>query len=159
MKYMGFKKNDIANGEGVCVSLWTAGCPHRCPGCHNPQTWDYNNGIEVPKDLKFQIIKAISENDVERNFSVLGGEPFASWNLDFVYEIVSAVRTAYPNIKIYIWSGYTYKELLDINNPKVKMILDKCDVLIDGPFEESKKELGLKLRGSYNQNIINLTNK
>lgn len=156
MKYFKIKYNDIVDGEGICVSLWTAGCPHHCKGCFNEETWDYNNGVEVPQDLKFRIIKAIQANGIQRNFSVLGGEPFTLSNREFVLDVVRSVRIAYPNIMIYIWSGYTYEELKSFNSKEVNEILENCDVLIDGRYEEDKRDLTLKLRGSSNQNIIYL---
>lgn len=156
MKYAGYMPNDFVNGEGVCVSLWTAGCPHRCPGCFNSEIWDYDNGKTVPNDIKGQIVKAISANGIQRNFSVLGGEPLSPQNREFVSDIIKAVRSAYPHIKIYLWSGYTYKELLDFNDKNINSILSQINFLIDGRFEEDKKDLTLKLRGSSNQNIIEL---
>lgn len=154
MKYAGLMENDIVDGEGVCVSLWTQGCPHHCPGCHNPETWDFEGGYEVPEDIRGKIVKAISANGITRNFSVLGGEPLCEENLDFVLSIITAVRTAYPNIKIYIWSGYTFKKLIDKQDPRIINILKQSNVLIDGPYEESLRDITLPLRGSSNQNII-----
>ena len=151
--------NDFINGIGVCVSFWTQGCPHHCLGCHNPEAWDFEGGYEVPTDIKGRIIKAISANGIQRNFSVLGGEPLCKQNENLVNEIVTAVRTAYPNIKIFIWSGYTYQDLLSMNSPVINSILEKCDVLIDGRFELENRDITLKLRGSSNQNIIDLEGK
>lgn len=156
MKYAGYMPNDFVNGEGVCVSLWTAGCPHRCPGCFNSEIWDYDNGKTVPNDIKGQIVKAISANGIQRNFSVLGGEPLSPQNREFVSDMIKIVRSAYPHIKIYLWSGYTYQELLDFNDKNINSILSQINFLIDGRFEEDKKDLTLKLRGSSNQNIIEL---
>lgn len=156
MKYAGYMPNDFVNGEGVCVSLWTAGCPHRCPGCFNSEIWDYDNGRTVPNDIKGQIVKAISANGIQRNFSVLGGEPLSPQNREFVSDIIKIVRSAYPHIKIYLWSGYTYQELLDFNDKNINSILSQINFLIDGRFEQDKKDLTLKLRGSSNQNIIEL---
>ena len=151
--------NDFINGIGVCVSFWTQGCPHHCLGCHNPEAWDFEGGYEVPADIKGRIIKAISANGIQRNFSILGGEPLCKQNENLVNEIVTAVRTAYPNIKIFIWSGYTYQDLLSMNSPVINSILEKCDVLIDGRFELENRDITLKLRGSSNQNIIDLEGK
>ena len=156
MKYAGYMPNDFVNGEGVCVSLWTAGCPHRCPGCFNSEIWDYDNGKTVPNDIKGQIVKAISANGIQRNFSVLGGEPLSPQNREFVSDMIKIVRSAYPHIKIYLWSGYTYQELLDFNDKNINSILSQINFLIDGRFEEDKKDLTSKLRGSSNQNIIEL---
>ena len=146
--YAGLIKNDVVNGEGICVSLWTQGCPFRCRGCHNPETWSFVGGIEVPNDLKGQIVKAISNNGITRNFSVLGGEPLCVPNLAFVEDIVTAVRSAYPHIKIYIWTGYEYEDVKDYS------ILDKIDVLITGPFKMEERDITLPLRGSKNQKVL-----
>ena len=156
MKFAGLMENDFSDGEGVCVSLWTQGCPHHCPGCHNPETWDFNGGYDVPDDIRGEIVKAISANGIIRNFSILGGEPLCEQNLDFVLNIVSTVRVAYPHIKIFIWSGYTYKELLDNKDERIKQILNQCDFLIDGKYMEELRDITLPYRGSSNQNIIEL---
>lgn len=156
MKYAGLMENDFSDGKGICVSLWTQGCPHKCSGCHNPETWDFNGGYDVPDDIRGEIVKAISANGIIRNFSILGGEPLCEQNLDFVLNIVSAVRVAYPHIKIFIWSGYTYKELLDNKDKRIKQILNQCDFLIDGKYMEELRDITLPLRGSSNQNIIEL---
>lgn len=150
--------NDVFNGEDICVSLWVQGCPHHCTGCHNPETWSFEGGYEAPSDIKGRIIKAISANGITRNFSILGGEPLCEENTSFVDEIVTAVRTAYPQIKIYIWSGYTFNELkaLRLVDPHISHILDRCDVLIDGRYEDDKRDITLPLRGSSNQQIIDL---
>lgn len=159
MRYFGLMENDFANGENVCVSLWTQGCPHKCKGCHNPETWDFNGGVEVPDDIRGKIIKAISANNIIRNFSILGGEPLCNENLDFVLNIVQSVRISYPNIKIFIWSGYTYEELLEREDNRIIDILKCCNVLIDGCFELDKRDITLPLRGSSNQRIIQLDKK
>ncbi len=153
-KYAGLITNDFTNGQGVCVSFWTQGCPHQCKGCHNPETWDFYGGNEVPIDIKGQIIKSICANGITRNFSVLGGEPLCPENLELVENIIAGVRTAFPHIKIFLWTGYTLEKLKKQNNNYINNILSYIDVLIDGPFIESKKDLTLKLRGSTNQRIL-----
>lgn len=156
MKYAGLMENDFNDGEGVCVSFWTQGCPHHCPGCHNPETWDFDGGYDVPDDIRGEIVKAISANGITRNFSILGGEPLCEQNLDLVLNIITAVRTAYPNIKIYIWSGYTFEELIKRGDPRIIQILNQANYLIDGPYIEKQRDTTLPLRGSTNQNIIKL---
>ena len=156
MKYAGLMENDFNDGEGICVSLWTQGCPHHCPGCHNPETWDFNGGYDVPDDIRGEIVKAISANGITRNFSILGGEPLCKENLDFVLNIITAVRVAYPNIKIYIWTGYTFAELIEQNDDRIINILKKANYLIDGKYDETLRDTTLPLRGSSNQEIINL---
>ena len=158
MRYSSIIPNDVVNGEGVCVSFFVQGCPHHCPGCFNKETWDFHSGKEYTSELKWEIIKLISDNGITRNFSILGGEPMALQNLEMTYEIVDAVRHAYPNIKIFLWTGYTINELFDREDYTTNIILEYIDVLIDGPFIEEKRNLNLKLRGSNNQHIYRKVN-
>lgn len=151
-RYNAIIDNDVVNGQGVCVSFFVQGCPHCCEGCFNPETWDFNGGQPYSEEIKWEIIKLISANGIQRNFSVLGGEPLAPQNLNMVSSLINAVRHAYPHIKIFLWTGYT-KEELDLTDERISLILDKIDILIDGPFVETQKDLNLKLRGSTNQRI------
>lgn len=153
-RYAGLITNDFANGTGTCVSFWTQGCPHHCPNCQNPETWDFQGGKEVPTDIRGQIIKAICANGITRNFSVLGGEPLCDENLDEVDKIITGVRTAYPQIKIFVWTGYILEELKEKKNDKINHILSQIDVLIDGPFIQAERDITLELRGSRNQRIL-----
>lgn len=156
MKFAGLMENDFADGENICVSLWTQGCPFHCPECQNPQTWDFDGGHQVPDDLRGRIIKAISANGITRNFSVLGGEPLCEQNLDFVLNIITAVRIAYPDIKIFLWTGYTYQQLKERKDERIEKILKQINTLIDGRYDKDLRDTTLKLRGSSNQNIIQL---
>lgn len=157
-KYHSIMTNDVVNGEGVCVSFWVQGCPHQCPGCFNPETWDFKEGQPYTEHTKWEIIEDIGANGIKRNFSILGGEPLDDRNLAMVEEVVTAVRQAYPNIKIFLWTGYTIEDLSAVFNSKLSHILKTIDVLIDGPFIEAEKDLSLKLRGSKNQRIFNKVN-
>lgn len=152
-RYSAIIPNDVVNGEGVCVSFFVQGCPHHCPGCFNEETWDFHGGQPYTQDVKWDIIKAISANNITRNFSILGGEPLAPQNIEMTWEVVDAVRHAYPNITITLWTGYTYDKLCIHPDKNLLDILDAIDVLIDGPFIEEEKDLSLKLRGSRNQHI------
>ncbi len=155
MRYAGLIENDIVDSDdGICVSLWMQGCPHHCKGCHNPETWDFNGGIEIDREkLVENVINSLTQNGVKRNFSVLGGEPLAEENLGDAAYIISKVRESFPDIKIYLWTGYVIEEL-NKKNIFIKQILKNIDVLIDGPFILEKKDLTLKLRGSTNQRIF-----
>lgn len=155
MRIAGLKLNDCIDGDGITVSLWTQGCPHHCPGCHNPETWDYQGGYEE-NEIRGKIIKALSANGVKRNFSVLGGEPLCRENVEDVLTIISCVKAALPDTKIYLWTGYTYEYLMTLNNKYINDILSKIDVLIDGPFIQEQRDLSLHLRGSRNQRVIDL---
>jgi anaerobic ribonucleoside-triphosphate reductase activating protein len=156
MRYAGLKKNDATNcDKGIVVSFWCQFCPHRCEGCHNPETWSAEGGYPLPADIKEQIIKAISANGVQRNFSVLGGEPLCPSNQKLVLEILKSVFSHYPKIKIFLWTGYTLEELEEraTKDKEIKDILSLVTVLIDGRFEISQRDLTLALRGSRNQRI------
>lgn len=149
VKLSTINKNDFINGEGVSVSLWMQGCPHRCPGCHNPELWNYNGGVEKTIDevLK-EIYAAISANNIQRNFSVLGGEPLCPENIEDVIQIIKNVKASFPNIKVFIWTGYNLDEL------KNKEIFEYTDVLITGRYIQALRDITLKWRGSSNQKIL-----
>lgn len=155
MKIADLKPNDIVDvDKGICVSLWMQGCPFHCPGCHNPQTWDPQGGIEIDiNNLVRKIRDAISVNGIQRNFSVLGGEPLAPYNLANTAKIIRYIRFIYPNIKIFLWTGYTLEEL-NKDNEYIKSILDDIDILIDGPYIENQRDITLFLRGSSNQRVL-----
>ena len=153
-KYAGLNTNDFANGKGVCVSFSTQGCPHHCPGCQNPETWDFEGGKDLPTDIRGQITKAICANGITRNFSILGGEPLCPQNIEEVDNIVTSVRAAFPHIKIFLWTGYTLDELQKQENKHIINILSHIDVLIDGPYIENERDITLDLRGSKNQRIL-----
>lgn len=152
-KYHTILPNDVVNGNGVCVSFWVQGCPHHCPECFNPETWDFKEGQEYTEHTKWEIIEAIGANGVQRNFSILGGEPLAPQNIKMTFEVIETVRHAYPNIEIVLWTGYTFEELLFSYEPLINKILDSIDYVIDGPFIQEEKDLNLKWRGSKNQHI------
>ena len=156
MRYAGIIKNDIAAGEGVNVSFFVQGCPLHCEGCHNPQTWDFNGGKEFTTDTLNEIIEALKDNNVQRNFSLMGGEPLCEENLFLTHLILSTIRETYPDIKIYVWTGYTYESLLQRGEDRINKIFNLIDYLIDGPFILSQRDITLVMRGSRNQRIINL---
>ena len=156
MQYAGLIKNDIAAGEGINVSFFTQGCPFHCKGCHNPQTWDFAGGKEFTTETLEDIIQSISANGVQRNLSIMGGEPLCPENIFLVSMIILKVREIYPDIKIYLWTGYTYEELLTRLEPKIQVILDNIDYLIDGPFVLEQRDITLPMRGSANQRILNM---
>ena len=144
-------KNDIINGEGVCVALFTQGCPHRCKGCFNPETWWFTGGQEVSERWVFnQLCEAISANGIQRNLSILGGEPLCPENVQSVKTIIEAIKEKYPTIKIFLWTGYVIENFNDEQKEVAKLV----DVLIDGPYVEELKDVSLHLRGSSNQRVL-----
>ena len=135
MKFIKIKDNDIANGVGITMSLWTQGCPHHCKGCFNTETWDFNKGKEFTElDLKY-IFDNINKNDIHRDLSILGGEPLCPQNIEGVINLCKEFKKIYPNKKIYIWTGYTLEEFNDTQ----KSILTYIDVIVDGKFIEEKR--------------------
>ena len=159
MRYSGLIRNDLAAAPGVSVTFFTQGCPHRCKGCHNPETWDFNGGKEFTINMLNDIYKSIGANGIERNFCIMGGEPLCEENLLLTLMVLQNVKLRYPDVKAYIWTGYYYEDLLKSSNPKIPLILKEIDVLIDGPFIKSLRDITLKMRGSLNQRIIDLTKK
>lgn len=160
MRYADIKFNDTVDGSGICVSFWTQGCPHRCKGCHNPETWDFNGGKELDRNIIVeQIIDGIGKYGIKRNFSILGGEPLCYENRCDVAYIIQKVREVYPNIKIYLWTGYTLADLLSElhMHPCIDFILENINILITDPFILKQRDITLKLRGSRNQHIYDLT--
>lgn len=159
MKYSGLILNDIAAAPGLCVSFFTQGCPHHCPGCHNPETWSFEGGEEFTSDTLNEIINGLTAQDIQRNLCVMGGEPLCDENAFLTYLVVKEVKEKVPEAKIYIWSGYTYEELLLKSHPKIQEILSMTDFLIDGPYIETERDISLEMRGSRNQRIIDLSKK
>lgn len=156
MKYSGLIRNDLAAAPGISVSFFVQGCPHKCKGCHNPETWDFNGGKEFTQAVLDEIIEALRANDVERSFCIMGGEPLCEENIFLVYLVIQYVKQHLPDTKIYVWTGYYYDELLKRSEPKLHLILGMADYLIDGPYVESMRDLSLQMRGSSNQSIIEL---
>lgn len=165
MRFAGIDKNDISDSTtGVALSFWTQGCPFHCKNCHNPQTWSEDGGYELPDDYKERVLEMLDENNIFRDLSILGGEPFYKDNKKIVFDLLKKVRESRPATKVYIWSGYTLNELLSgeanerpEDNNLVLGILSMVDFLIDGLYVEELHDRNLKLRGSSNQNIYQNT--
>ena len=156
MRYAGIIKNDTSAGDGICVTLFVQGCHRRCKGCHNPETWDYDGGMEFTPEIPGKIVDALRANDIKRSFCIMGGEPLCENNLFLTTMILQYVKLRLPDVKVYIWTGYLYEDLLRSTDPKMKMILDMTDYIIDGPYIEELRNITLSMRGSDNQRIITL---
>lgn len=159
MYYGAIKKNDIADGPGVRVSLFVSGCRHHCKGCFQPQTWDFCFGRPYTKETQKEILDAMAPFYV-KGLTVLGGEPFEPENQKDVAELISAVKKLYPEKDIWCYSGYLY-DVDMVKGGKVyteytDTILSQTDVLVDGEFVLELKNLMLKFRGSSNQRLIDV---
>lgn len=161
MNYGAIKNCDIANGPGVRVSLFVSGCAHHCPGCFQPETWDFNYGKPFTNETIKDIL-ALLEPEYIAGLTILGGEPMDPHNLEEVFKLVYTVRDLMPTKTIWIYSGSTYEELIEgqdydgLDGWLTKRILETVDILVDGPFIEAQKNIGLQFRGSENQRIIDL---
>lgn len=168
MKYASVRSMDISNGENVGVSLFVQGCPEpHCSNCFNPETWDFNGGKEWTEETENKFIKLASRPYIQR-ISILGGEPLADQNLDGVLKLVNKIRVLLPDKIIWLYSRFTWEQIMypivtDDFNPKREEMLQKrrdiisqCDILIDGRYIDSQRDVSLKWRGSANQRVIDV---
>ena len=159
MYYGEIKNCDIANGEGVRVTLFVSGCTNRCEGCFQPQTWDFCYGNPFTKEVEDKIIKMLEPSYID-GLTLLGGEPFEPENQRALLPFVKRVKEIYPQKNIWAFSGFTIEKLLeDEPHPRCEVtdeLLSLIDVLVDGKFVLEKKNIRLKVRGSENQRVLNL---
>ena len=179
IRYAQIRSLDLSNGEGMGIALFVQGCRFRCPNCFNPETWDFNGGREWISETKDKLIDLASRPYIKR-LSILGGEPLADENLDDVLDLVNRIRLSLPQKSIWLYTGYKVigisngfwgvepnvitDKVLDpdklvkgINDSKKRSdIISKCDVLIDGRYIDSQRDITLPYRGSTNQRVINI---
>lgn len=171
MRYANIDTFDICNGEGIGISLFVQGCPFRCHGCFNYETWDFNGGKEWTQEVEDKFIELASKPFIKR-ISLLGGECLAKENIDDIYKLVNRIRLLLPQKTIWLYTGYSVNmfEVSNSDHTEISVkpssnnnydliratIISKCDVVVDGRFEENKKDLSLKFRGSSNQRLIDV---
>lgn len=159
MNYATIKNCDIANGPGVRVSLFVSGCTHRCPGCFNAVAWDFDYGQPFTEETQQEIIRLLAPGHI-KGLTLLGGEPFEPQNQPALVQLLRKVRSAWPQKSIWAFSGYLFdRDILPgrLGDPAVtREFLSYLDVLVDGPFVESQKDLSLRFRGSANQRLIDV---
>ena len=160
MNYSEIKYFDIANGPGVRTSLFVSGCTHHCKGCFNEMAWDFNSGFEYTTEVEGEIISSLSPSFIT-GLTLLGGEPMEVRNQEGIVGLVKKIKKEMPDKTIWLFSGYTFEELLDKDNKRchgehTMDILENVDVLVDGKFVLELKNQGLKFRGSSNQRIIDM---
>lgn len=159
MHYATIKNCDIANGPGVRVSLFVSGCTHHCKGCFNEIAWDFDYGEPFTQDTVDRILGMLAPSHI-RGLTLLGGEPFEPQNQPAIVDLLRQIKTKYPEKSIWAFSGYLFDRdiLAGRLGPRevTEEYLSYLDVLVDGPFIESKKNLSLRFRGSENQRLINV---
>ena len=154
MRYAGIIPNDLSAAPGVCVTFFTQGCPHHCPGCHNPETWDYDGGKEFEGNTIERIEQYLTANGIHRDLCIMGGEPLCPDNQFLTLLICNTIKDKLPDTKIYIWTGYTLEELNKDSNTRISQILEKTDAIIDGPYLAAERDITLPMMGSRNQIIL-----
>lgn len=159
MYYSEIKNCDIANGEGIRVSLFVSGCTHKCKGCFNEIAWDFKAGEEFTREVEDKILKMMSSSYIN-GLTLLGGEPFEVANQRGLLPFLRRVKEKYPDKNIWCYTGYTYEtDLLSESRARCECtdeMLSYIDILVDGEFIEEKKDIRLKFRGSSNQRILDL---
>nr|DAN12765.1 MAG TPA: 4Fe-4S single cluster domain protein [Caudoviricetes sp.] len=155
MNYSNIILCDTANGEGIRTSLFVSGCINHCQGCFNEEAQDFNYGQPYTPETEQIILKQISKPYVA-GLSILGGDPLCQNNagLTCLIELVNAVHDLGKTV--WLWTGFIWNIELSINKALIKALLYNCDVVVDGPFIESQKDLTLAFRGSSNQRIIDV---
>lgn len=176
MKYHNITYPDMNNGDGLRVVLWLSGCSHHCKGCQNPQTWNPDSGIEFDLSAKEEIFEQLS-NDYINGITFSGGDPLHKNNIDEVLNLISEIRATFPNKTVWLYTGYkieeigfckamcnflkgncNFQEALDNESENLirQMIITQCDALVDGRYDESKRNVNLPWVGSSNQRVIDV---
>ena len=151
MKYSEITYPDVNNGEGCRVTLFVSGCSHRCKGCHNPETWNFDFGKDFNDDVKVRLFDIVSKPYI-KGLTLSGGDPLDSY--DDVLDLVKEFRNRFGETKdIWVYTGYVIDDLLNLNKDE---ILDYIDVLVDGEYIEEQRDVSLAFRGSKNQRIIKI---
>lgn len=149
MRYHNITKDDMLNGDGLRVVLWVAGCAHACPGCHNPVTWNPEGGLPFDESARREIYEEL-EKDYVSGITFSGGDPLHPANIRGVTELARQIRSDFPDKTIWLYTGSTWNEVRDLE------VARYVDVLVDGTFQEAKKDNTLRWKGSSNQQVIDV---
>ena len=162
MNYMQIDKASISNGKGFRVVLYCAGCSLKCEGCFNPETWDFNAGMHFDKDATNDIFKLLDKPYI-KGITLSGGHPLESHNLIGVYNLIHSIKKNLPQKDIWLYTGLTLSvDDFDLSSQNQllydlkKHVISMCDVIVDGPYIESQRDITLPFRGSKNQRIIDV---
>lgn len=169
MRYAQIRNMDVSNGEGVGIALFVQGCHFHCYNCFNSDTWDFNGGKKWTQDIENRFMELANKPYIKR-VSILGGEPLAENNLDDVLHLTNEIRLSFPQKTIWLYTGYEWEHIFDIKwhyHPQTQeklsigrwrrqQIIKQCDVLIDGRYIDSQRDITLAYRGSKNQRVIDV---
>ncbi len=149
MRYHNITKDDMLNGEGIRTVLWVAGCEHACEGCQNPITWDECGGLEFDDEAKKEIFNEL-EHDYVSGVTLSGGDPLFMPNREEITELCKEIRDKFPTKTIWLYTGYRFEEVRNLP------VMQFVDVVVDGRFIQSLKDVKLPWRGSENQRVIDV---
>lgn len=149
MRYASIRDMDITNGEGIGVALFVQGCPYHCPNCFNPETWDFQGGKEWTEETEQTFFNLIKRPHISR-VSMLGGEPLAEQSKTEVLSLVSRIKTEFPDISVWLWTGSVISSAEDLSAYK------DIDIIVDGRYIDSQRDITLRWRGSKNQRVIDV---
>lgn len=147
MKYHNITKDDMLNGTGLRVVLWVSGCTHGCPGCHNPITWDINDGLLFDTSAKEEIFEELRKDYIE-GITLSGGDPLHPENRADIGSLIKEIHTTFPNKNIWLYTGFSWEEIKDLD------FIPCVDVIVDGRFKKELFDSQLHWKGSSNQNVI-----
>ena len=150
MRYNKIRKMDIADGPGVRVSIFMQGCTFNCKNCFNPETHNFDGGEKFTDETIDKVLKLCDKDHIS-GLSILGGEPMHPKNIEGTTKLAKAFKEKFPNKSIWAWSGFLFDKSL-----KDKEVMNYLDVLVDGQFEEEKRNPTLEWRGSENQRVIDV---
>lgn len=152
LRIAGFSKESIVDGEGYRYVIFVQGCNHKCPGCQNPETWDFNAGTVYDEAKLKEILNEISEDPIIDGVTLSGGDPF--YQAEACVELVKAIKNLRPELNIWAYTGFVWDEI--IKDPDRLELVKCCDVIVDGPFILEKRSLDVLFRGSTNQRLIDV---
>lgn len=153
MFYHNIKHDDQTNGDGLRVTIFVSGCSHHCPECQNPQTWEFNSGIEFADDELQEVMQEL-DKDYISGVTLSGGDPLFNPNVPNIIGLCEIIKQLYPNKTIWCYTGYSYEEVL--NSDFRRPVLNYIDVLVDGEYKKDLRDTQLMWRGSSNQRVIDV---
>ena len=163
MNYHNITHDDMNNGDGLRVGLWVSGCSLHCKGCQNPQTWSSTSGIFFDNEAKEEIFEELSKPYIA-GLTLSGGHPLQDYNVEEIYMLIKEIKEKFPQKTIWLYTGFTWEYIfpsvtldeLNIYNTYRQEIVKLCDVVVDGPYIDSQRDITLKWRGSSNQRVIDV---